>query len=510
MKITRLIPAFVLTLALMCVSAMGADFEKSRSYQNNFTDVAETSWYAKDVASVYELSLMEGVSESTFDTESEMNVAQAITIAARLHSIYNGTEIPDVEGGRWFQKYVDYCITNGIMKEGQFESYARAAFSFEMVELFAKALPAEFYPAINSIERVHDVPKGLTFRDNVLMFYNAGILNGNDENGTFLPMSPITRKRAAVIISRVALPENRLQFTIKDINDTLTPDEFSALMHKHTKKDTLDGIVLAEYEGIGVTAALYRYFSFIHSGDAGKIEAEMKQYAAILKLTKETELAIPREIYESCLGSYYVNRATTYGDGLTYYDALNEQRFTDASLVDLSNASMYLKLLPEYYCKGLSDDEIYNHVLEGDYVYAKHILISKETENAYRLALELRLAINDGEDFDKLLEEYGEDPGMKAREGGYFFTYGTMVEPFEKASFALEEGQVSNIVESDFGYHIIKRLPFTKEELLASPDLTTIVSHAGSQKFYDTLTSSAELITFEYAENFEGLAEILK
>ena len=510
MKKTKLLWAFILIFSVMCISVMGAGFDKSRTYENNFNDVAENAWYAKSVASVYEIALMEGVSENTFDTESEMNVAQAITIAARLHSIYNDTEIPDVAEGRWFQKYVDYCLANGIMVENQFDSYSRAVCSFEMVQLFAKALPKEFYPAINSVERVHDIPKGLIFEEDILMFYNAGILNGNDENGTFLPMSAITRKRAAVIISRVALNENRINVEIKDIPDVLTPDEFSELLHRHTKKDALDSVYLANYGDIKISASMYRYFAFIHKQDEENIEKEMKQYAALAKLTNESGITISRETYESCLVSYYVNRASTYNGGITYFDALEAQKFTDVCFVDLSNMSLFSQMVPESFCEKVTNQEVYDYVMSNDYVYAKHILISKDTEDAYRLALELRLAINDGADFDELLEKHGEDPGMKAREGGYFFTYGTMVEPFEKASFALSEGQVSNIVESDFGYHIIKRLSFTPEELYASPDFETIVSHAGSEKFYDTLNEQAGLVEFEYTENFEGLSELLK
>lgn len=509
MKKTGLLLAFILIFTLMSISALGASFDKSRTYENNFSDVAETSWYAKSVASVYETALMEGVSENTFDTESEMNVAQAITIAARLHSIYNETEIPDVAEGRWFQKYVDYALKNGIMVENQFDSYSRAVFSFEMVQLFAKALPEEFYPAINSIERVHDVPKNLVFEKDILMFYNAGILNGNDENGTFLPMSAITRKRAAVIISRVALSENRIEVSIKDIPELLTTDEFSELLHRHTKKDALDSVYLASFGDTKISAAIYRYFSFIYKNNEESIEKELKQYAALSKLVKEAGITITRETYESCLISYYVNRASTSGN-MTYFDALEAQKLTDASLVDLSNMSLYSQIIPETFCEKITNEEAYDYVLNNDYVYAKHILINKETEDAYRIALELRLAINDGADFDELLEKHGEDPGMKARDGGYFFTYGTMVEPFEKAAFALEEGGVSNIIETDYGYHIIKRLPFTPEELYASPDFKTIISHAGSEKFYETLNKEAELVKFEYTENFEALAELLK
>ena len=510
MKKTRFISALILIFSALCISSLGAGFEKSRTYENNFKDVAESSWYAGSVASVYETALMEGVASDTFDTDSEMNVAQAITIAARLHSIYNETEIPPVAEGRWFQKYVDYCIANEIMQKDQFDSFSRSVFSFEMVQLFAAALPKEYYPAINSIERVHDIPKGLVFHDDVLLFYNAGILNGNDENGTFLPMSAITRKRAAVIISRVALKENRIEVKLEDIPETLSHEQFSELLTRQTKKDALDTVILAKNEDCEISAALYRYFTFIHKDDKQGIENELKQYSALSKLVKEVALTIPRETYESCLVSYYVNRASTYNGGITYFEALDAQRFTDVSFVNLSNMSLFSQLIPESFCKSITKEEVYQYVLENDYVYAKHILISKDTEDAYRLALELRLAINDGADFDELLEKHGEDPGMKSREGGYFFTYGTMVEPFEKAAFALEEGKVSNIVESDFGYHIIKRLPFTPEELYASEDFETIVSHAGSDKFYDTLNETSELVSFEYTENFDELSEMLK
>lgn len=85
-------------------------------------------------------------------------------------------------------------------------------------------------------------------------------------------------------------------------------------------------------------------------------------------------------------------------------------------------------------------------------VKASHILVTTEAE-----AKALLERIKKGEDFLLLAKKYSKDTGSGSRGGdlGYFST-GSMVEPFEKAAFGIPVGELSNVVKTSFGYHIIK------------------------------------------------------
>ncbi|HLP78157.1 MAG TPA: peptidylprolyl isomerase [Candidatus Paceibacterota bacterium] len=72
-----------------------------------------------------------------------------------------------------------------------------------------------------------------------------------------------------------------------------------------------------------------------------------------------------------------------------------------------------------------------------------------------------------GEDFAKLAKEYSDDPGSKDKGGEYTFPRGQMMPEFESAAFSLNTNQVSDIVTTTYGYHIIKtyeKLPAKKIE----------------------------------------------
>jgi parvulin-like peptidyl-prolyl isomerase len=86
-------------------------------------------------------------------------------------------------------------------------------------------------------------------------------------------------------------------------------------------------------------------------------------------------------------------------------------------------------------------------------IHCAHILVEKLS-----LAQELKTKIAKGESFANLAKEYSIDSSKKRGGDLGYFTRGTMVLEFEKAAFSLEKGQVSDIVKTQFGYHIIKRL----------------------------------------------------
>jgi peptidyl-prolyl cis-trans isomerase SurA len=76
---------------------------------------------------------------------------------------------------------------------------------------------------------------------------------------------------------------------------------------------------------------------------------------------------------------------------------------------------------------------------------------------ARRKAEQVLEELRAGADFEVLAKRYSEDPGSKERGGDLgWFRQGTMVRPFEQVAFALRPGDVSGVVETPFGFHIIK------------------------------------------------------
>jgi parvulin-like peptidyl-prolyl isomerase len=84
--------------------------------------------------------------------------------------------------------------------------------------------------------------------------------------------------------------------------------------------------------------------------------------------------------------------------------------------------------------------------------------IQRSKDEAKARAQQILLRAKKGEDFGKLADEMSDDPSAKRNHGDLGrFTREQMVKPFSDAAFALKPGAVSDIVETAFGFHVIKR-----------------------------------------------------
>ncbi|MEW6599786.1 MAG: peptidylprolyl isomerase [Nitrospirota bacterium] len=118
-----------------------------------------------------------------------------------------------------------------------------------------------------------------------------------------------------------------------------------------------------------------------------------------------------------------------------------------------------------------------------EYIKASHILImvkegaaAEKKESAREKAEHIRKEIADGRDFAEAAKEYSEDG--RAALGGDLgkIERGYMPPEFDSAAFALKPGELSNIVETKYGYHIIKVLEKNPEEIVPYEDVRDFIS----------------------------------
>lgn len=175
-----------------------------------------------------------------------------------------------------------------------------------------------------------------------------------------------------------------------------------------------------------------------------------------IALSQEDETAIDQQISST---------AASLGGDAEYQSALAQINATESLYrAMLLHDRLQSQLLYALYGDTLKD------AIQEDFVRVKHVLISfpeGETDHTAtkQKAEEVLEKAKAGEDFDALVAEYGEDPGMESNLDGYYFTTGQMVEEFEESSFALQPGEISGLVETSYGYHIIQRLEMEEEYL---------------------------------------------
>ena len=154
---------------------------------------------------------------------------------------------------------------------------------------------------------------------------------------------------------------------------------------------------------------------------------------------------------------------------------------------------------------------------------ASHILITSpksasadERQKARAKAEELLAAVRKAPaSFADVAKKNSQDPGSAPNGGDLdFFTRGAMVKPFEDAAFGMKVGDISDVVESDFGYHIIKltdvRAPKKRSFEEMRPELETeLKNQQAARKFAETADTFTNGV-YEQADSLKPIADRLK
>ncbi len=269
-------------------------------------------------------------------------------------------------------------------------------------------------------------------------------------------------------------PLNEGAETVLTVNgDAVTADEYSGYMLYNMQ------YYASMYAQMGLTD-LWANEDMAKSLGASMPEAAEQQaiYARVV-MQKFNELGLKLSYNEQKeMASVRRNSiANTSEDA--YLNQIAQFGFSDQTYQNFMYISQCYQALNDYYFgeNGVntpSDEDIQKYY-EDNYITAKHILIttvdpaSGETkrtdEEAKKEAQSILDRINAGEDFDTLMNQYSEDTGLSNNPNGYTFTEGQMVTEFYDGAKALAEDEVSELVKSNYGYHIIKRVKLDDSQL---------------------------------------------
>lgn len=212
---------------------------------------------------------------------------------------------------------------------------------------------------------------------------------------------------------------------------------------------------------------------------------------------KEQGITITKD-EENSINSQVTSMSAQLGSRDKYNEWLKEQGLTDEiyrRFIKINYLSQKLMNADDIQVTDADIKEYY----EKNIARVKHILVLTTDSNNSPLSDEevakkreeaegLLKRAKHGEDFDKLVEEYSEDPGSKSQPDGYYLgkgfilgSQGSMVSEFEEASLALKVGEVSDIVETTYGFHIIKR--YENDPAVMEQNKDQLTSYAKNEVF---------------------------
>lgn len=248
----------------------------------------------------------------------------------------------------------------------------------------------------------------------------------------------------------------------------------------------------------------------------------IKICGTVFDYAEKNGLALTKDEFVNNILLSYQNLEEQFGE--EFDKLLDDEGSTRRSLLINLVASelynrIYEKQMTTAYAEGGDRYEIVAKTLidaynSANYIRAKHILIgfpehadgsevtADEKAETLKKAEEVLEKVNAGEDFDKLMKEYSTDPSLATQPDGYIFGEGHMVKPFEEAAYALENGEVSGLVESVHGYHIIKKLPLDDGtmDFSTQSDFAYFVSYDFNDWFMEIVDATEHTLAKNYEE----------
>ena len=203
----------LLSLLLVLVLVLGA-VPMTALAVNPFTDVPQNQWYYADIDSAYQNGLINGKTPTLYMPDDFLTYAEAVKLAAAMNQRYTTGAVTLQNGNPWYQTYVDYCKTKGII----YVDYAwnQNATRAGYMDIFANALPSSAMQEINNIPdgSIPDVPMSHPQADAIYKLYRVGILQGNDLQHNCNPGANIKRSEVAAILTRMMDSSKRIQFSM--------------------------------------------------------------------------------------------------------------------------------------------------------------------------------------------------------------------------------------------------------------------------------------------------------
>lgn len=300
--------------------------------------------------------------------------------------------------------------------------------------------------------------------------------------------------RTAITVNGTEITEEEYKFYVEAVKMQVLSDENpadEAAAKEFLKNGMIEGKTASDYiKEQALEQVLRNQIAVVKAKEAG------------IELTEEE-----RNSARSTQGAEETIKA--YGvDKDTYADIMEKNQLVN---------KYYTHLTTEDAGKFIPENEEISAKINEEYALVQHVLIMNKPEdaesadeeyakNAKKKAEDVLAKATAGESFAKLITEFNEDPGMTSSPNGYLITksgytldgQGQMVAPFTKGAFAVKAGEVNPaLVESDYGWHIIKRCEITEthtDYMSLLQNVQSSLSYEKFEKYLDSMTETLDIV----------------